>query len=36
MRTLAIGDVHGASAALDALLAVVRPTPDHRVGFLGD
>jgi serine/threonine protein phosphatase 1 len=36
MRTLAIGDVHGASAALDALLAAVRPTPDDLLVFLGD
>ena len=36
MRTLAIGDVHGSSAALDALLAVVGPTPDDRLVFLGD
>src|SRR5688572_25228262 len=36
MRTLAIGDVHGTSAALDTLLAVVGPTPDDRLVFLGD
>ena len=36
MRTLAIGDIHGSSAALDALLAVVGPTPDDRLVFLGD
>lgn len=36
MRTLAIGDIHGASTALDALLAAVRPTPDDRLVFLGD
>ncbi|HVK19427.1 MAG TPA: metallophosphoesterase family protein [Fimbriiglobus sp.] len=36
MRTLAIGDVHGASATLDALLAVVRPTPEDLLVFLGD
>ena len=36
MRTLAIGDVHGTSAALDALLAVARPTPDDLLIFLGD
>jgi serine/threonine protein phosphatase 1 len=36
MRTLAIGDVHGTSAALDALLAVVRPTPSDCLIFLGD
>lgn len=36
MRTLAVGDIHGASAALDALLAVVKPTPDDLLVFLGD
>jgi serine/threonine protein phosphatase 1 len=36
MRTLAIGDVHGASSALDALLAAVRPTPADTLIFLGD
>ncbi len=36
MRTLAIGDVHGSSAALDALMAAVRPTPDDLLVFLGD
>lgn len=36
MRTLAVGDIHGCSAALDALLAIVRPTPDDRLVFLGD
>jgi serine/threonine protein phosphatase 1 len=36
MRTLAIGDIHGAGAALDALLAVVRPTADDLLIFLGD
>src|SRR5688572_1050231 len=36
MRTLAIGDVHGTSAALDALLAAVAPAPDDRLVFLGD
>lgn len=36
MRTLAVGDIHGCSAALDALLAVVRPTPDDLLVFLGD
>jgi serine/threonine protein phosphatase 1 len=36
MRTLAVGDIHGCSAALDALLAVVQPTPDDLVVFLGD
>jgi len=36
MRTLAVGDVHGCSAALDALLSAVRPAPDDRLVFLGD
>jgi serine/threonine protein phosphatase 1 len=36
MRTLAVGDIHGCSAALDALLAVVRPTPADLLVFLGD
>lgn len=36
MRTLAIGDIHGCSAALDALLELVRPRPTDRLIFLGD
>ena len=36
MRTLAVGDVHGCSTALDALLAAVNPTPDDLLVFLGD
>jgi serine/threonine protein phosphatase 1 len=36
MRTLAVGDIHGCSAALDALLAVAQPTPADLVVFLGD
>jgi calcineurin-like phosphoesterase family protein len=36
MRTLAIGDIHGCSKALDVLLAQVRPRPDDRVITLGD
>ena len=36
MRTLAIGDVHGVSGALDALMEVVEPTPDDVLVFLGD
>src|SRR4051812_10474010 len=36
MRTLAVGDIHGTSAALDALLAVVQPTADDLLVFLGD
>ena len=36
MRTLAIGDIHGASGALDALMEAVAPTPDDVLIFLGD
>jgi serine/threonine protein phosphatase 1 len=36
MRTLAIGDIHGMSPALDALLTLVRPTLQDRLVFLGD
>ena len=36
MRTLAIGDIHGASTLLDALLAAVAPTPRDTLVFLGD
>jgi serine/threonine protein phosphatase 1 len=36
MRTLAFGDIHGVSAALDALLAFVKPTPEDQLVFLGD
>lgn len=35
-RLLAIGDVHGCSRALDALLGIVAPTPDDTLIFLGD
>src|SRR4051812_49694873 len=35
-RVLAIGDIHGCSAALDTLLALVRPTPDDLVVTVGD
>jgi serine/threonine protein phosphatase 1 len=35
-RTLAIGDIHGCSAALDALLALVRPASADIVVTLGD
>jgi serine/threonine protein phosphatase 1 len=35
-RTLAIGDIHGCSAALDALLTLVAPAPDDFVITLGD
>jgi calcineurin-like phosphoesterase family protein len=36
MRTLAIGDVHGCSQALRALLSAVKPTPDDLIITLGD
>ena len=36
MRTLAIGDIHGCTTHLDALLAAVAPTPVDRLVFLGD
>ena len=35
-RTIAIGDVHGCSAALDALIAAIRPRPDDTIVALGD
>jgi len=35
-RTLAIGDIHGCSVALDALLTLVAPAPDEIVITLGD
>jgi serine/threonine protein phosphatase 1 len=35
-RTIAIGDIHGCSAALDALLAAVRPRPEDTIVTLGD
>lgn len=36
MRVLAIGDVHGCSSHLDALLDWVQPTPDDKLVTLGD
>jgi serine/threonine protein phosphatase 1 len=36
MRHLAIGDIHGCSRALDALLALVEPRPDDLIVTLGD
>ncbi len=36
MRTLAIGDIHGSTAALDTLFEVVAPTPQDLLVFLGD
>jgi len=35
-RLLAIGDIHGCSRALDALLLAVQPTVEDRLVFLGD
>jgi serine/threonine protein phosphatase 1 len=36
MRTLALGDIHGCSIALDRLLQAVAPTPDDLLIALGD
>ncbi len=36
MRTIAIGDIHGCSAALKRLLAAVEPTSEDTLIFLGD
>jgi serine/threonine protein phosphatase 1 len=36
MRHLAIGDIHGCSRAMDALLAAVAPRPDDVIITLGD
>jgi serine/threonine protein phosphatase 1 len=35
-RTIAIGDIHGCSTALGALLEAIRPRPEDRVVTLGD
>jgi len=35
-RTIAVGDIHGCSAALAALLEAVRPVPEDTVVTLGD
>src|SRR3954465_7665924 len=35
-RTIAIGDIHGCSAALAALLAAIRPRPEDTIVTLGD
>jgi serine/threonine protein phosphatase 1 len=35
-RTIAIGDIHGCSAALDALLEAIRPRPEDIIVTLGD
>jgi serine/threonine protein phosphatase 1 len=35
-RTIAIGDIHGCSAALEALIAAIRPGPGDTIVTLGD
>ena len=35
-RTIAIGDIHGCSAALDALIEAIRPRPEDSIVTLGD
>jgi len=35
-RTIAIGDIHGCSAALERLLRVVQPEPADKIIALGD
>ena len=35
-RTIAIGDIHGCSAALDALVEAIRPRPEDCIVTLGD
>src|SRR5271155_2093456 len=35
-RTIAIGDIHGCSRALDALLAAIGPRPEDVIVTLGD
>ncbi len=35
-RTIAIGDIHGCSAALDAVVAAIDPQPDDTIVPLGD
>jgi serine/threonine protein phosphatase 1 len=35
-RTIAIGDIHGCSAALESLLNAIRPRPDDTIVTLGD
>lgn len=35
-RTIAIGDIHGCSAALNLLLETIKPTPEDKIVALGD
>jgi len=35
-RTIAVGDIHGCSAALDALLDAIKPRPEDTIVTLGD
>ena len=35
-RTIAIGDIHGCSTALDALIGAIRPRPEDTIVTLGD
>ena len=35
-RTIAIGDIHGCSAALVALIDAIRPRPEDTIVTLGD
>lgn len=35
-RTIAIGDIHGCSMALDALIGAIQPQPDDTIVTLGD
>jgi serine/threonine protein phosphatase 1 len=35
-RLIAVGDIHGCSAALDGLLEAIQPTPDDTLVLLGD
>ncbi len=35
-RTIAIGDIHGCSAALNALLEAIRLSPEDTIVTLGD
>jgi len=35
-RTIVIGDIHGCSLALDALLYAIKPRPEETIVTLGD